>query len=460
VIRDDESSERFIEATENGINVNVFGNPEAVAVWSYIDFYFKRSDRYGHIPSEEFLLETFSTLELPSPQECFEDLCSLVKARWQRRKTEAAWETYRIDLKIDQRAALTSLSNTLIALQEQQNTNGDISFSDVALNEFIADMENLETAKGITGIPFPWPRLNEATGGIQQGDYILIYALPKSMKTWVGLYLAVHVALTGRKVLVYSREMTWETTRRRIGCILAQVDYTKFKKNLLTPAKKVEVLDAVEWFCTECEGDIQFTNIERPDGSAGGPDEVRRKIEIYKPQLVLLDSAYMLELPNAHVNPYDWKSLAVINRRCKQICKKTGVPTIAILQENERAAHKYKNTRGTASLAMNTSAIMDCDLSIRVVYRSDLEEMSLHLPAARETREKGFTIHAKAAYNFGYAHDRLWEVGDENSEGEDPGVARSGQATLKAATAKLPSMASSYRGTTSTGEPSEQSSTG
>ena len=118
-------------------------------------------------------------------------------------------------------------------------------------------------------------------------------------------------------------------------------------------------------------------------------------------------------------NAYDWKAMSLVNRQLKQIAKTTGVPMLAILQENERAAYKYKGTRGTASLAMNTSAVQDCDLTIRIVYNREKEEISLHLPASRETKDDGFTIHACACENFGYAHDKLWEVGD-GAEEEDP----------------------------------------
>jgi len=416
IVRDEDRSERFTEALNKGITSKVFGNAEARAVWSGIEFHYSRPEIFGRIPSEEYLLETYGNLELPDPQECFDDLCDLVLTRHQRRKTEKAWEIFLKESSQSHNTALHNLTTSLAAIQEQTIASTDVSFSDVAMEQTIQDMEVLANNDGLTGMPYPWARMNEITGGINPGDYILIYAMPKSMKTWVGLYIAVHIARTGRKVLVYSREMTWDTTRRRINCILAGVDYTKYKRNDLTEAERLRVLEATDWFANECPGDIQFTDLDRPDGEAGGPAEIRRKIEIYQPHLILLDSAYMLELPNNKMNAYDWKVLSLINRNCKQISKKTMIPVIAILQENERAAIQYKNTRGTASLAMNTGAIQDCDLAIRIVYNVAREELSLHLPAARETREKGFTVNAKAAYDFSYAHDRLWTVEEIDCE--------------------------------------------
>ena len=111
--------------------------------------------------------------------------------------------------------------------------------------------------------------------------------------------------------------------------------------------------------------------------------------------------------------------MSIVNRRLKQIAKTTGIPMLAILQENERSAYKYSKSRGTASLAMNTGAVMDCDVGIRLVYHKRREEISIHLAAARETTEEGFTINALAAENFNYAHDGLYTLADVQEEEEE-----------------------------------------
>lgn len=68
---------------------------------------------------------------------------------------------------------------------------------------------------------------------------------------------------------------------------------------------------------------------------------------------------------------------------------------------------------------------MDCDVGIRLVYHPKKQELSIHLAAARETTDPGFTIHAVASENFQYAHDTLYGLGDvqeaeEENEAEVP----------------------------------------
>lgn len=441
VVRDNSSPENYITATEEGITTKMFGNAEARALWSGIEYHFNRPELYGHIPSETLLKERYGDIALPTPVECMDDLCRLVQNKYIERQASSAINDYSYAVKEDPRAALSDLYASIAGIQETSLQATDKDFTELALSETVDELDSLEETSGVMGMPFPWDKLNEATGGIHAGDFILVYALPKSMKTWLGLVIAVHLARTGRNVLIYSKEMMWENVRRRVACILGQVDYRRYRKNELSSQEKARLVESLDWFQDECSGNIHFTAADKSDGTAGGPVEIRRKIEVYRPHFVLLDSAYMLEL-SGNNNPYDWKSMALVNRQLKQIAKTTGIPLLAILQENERAAFKYKGTRGTASLAMNTSAVQDCDLSIRCVYNKSRSELSLHLPAARETTDDGFTIYAHAAENFGYAHDRLWEIGEEAESTDRPAESSTAiQATID----QFESMVDSYR---------------
>ena len=69
---------------------------------------------------------------------------------------------------------------------------------------------------------------------------------------------------------------------------------------------------------------------------------------------------------------------------------------------------------------MNTGAVMDCDLGIRLVKHSKRNELSIHYAAAREVNSQGFTINAIPCENFRYAHEELHNVGDDFEEEESP----------------------------------------
>ena len=297
---------------------------------------------------------------------------------------------------------LTTLRQDLALVHEVHAAKSDIHFREVALQETVADIHRIETEDGITGLPYPWPVMNEHTGGLQPGDLALIWALPKSKKTWIGLYMIVHLFERGYRVMVYSKEMSWDNMRRRIACILGGVSYSKYKKGLLDEQEKAAILEQMDVLTAPWHGgELIFTDCDLPDGSVGGPNEIREKIETYRADAVFADSSYMLQVPGVK-DAMDWKAIAAVTRGLKQVAKTTLVPIIAIMQENEKAALKHRNSRGTASVAMYSGMVMDCDIGIRIVNNQRLNQTSLIFAACRETDFPGFTINTLLCEDFSH----------------------------------------------------------
>jgi len=426
VIRAADPAKAYDTAIEEGLTADCFGGHEARHLWTFINMWHDRIDNFGQIPSEEKLREDHTSLDLPTPLQNVKDLCRLTINASLRRKADAAFERYRAlldSLEVDAvRKAIADLHAKLGAMQEQVTKAKDASFRQQARMGVLEDWSKSTDRKGVTGMPWPWEIMNEATQGIQPGDFVMFWALPKSMKTWLGLVVASHLYKLGYRVLVYSGEMTWKIVRNRVACIVAKLDYTRFKRGQLDEYESKLFHDTMDMLeDPEFPGELIFTKATRPDGDAGGPAEIQRKIDIYKPHFVMLDSAYMLEVKDNSDNPYDWKSLSLVNRRIKQICSSTGIPMLAIFQENERQALKYKNTRGTASMAMNTLAVADCDVGARLIYNKKEGEISIHLSAARETTIEGFTIFAHAASNFEVNPERrrMWTIDDVGGGDDD-----------------------------------------
>lgn len=426
----------FELAQKQGIRFTVFGSLEARALWSKLEAHYTRPSNFGHIPSEASIREAFPTLELPQPVENFTDLCRKVIDGWAKRESQKYVDEFLGTLTTDTPLAITELYERLGTLQEQTRASTDVSYREVAMSETLDDLNKITSGDGLTGMPWPWTKLNADTGGIHHGDFIMVWALPKSMKTWWGLIVVANLFAAGKRVLIYSKEMLWDSMRTRINCLLAKVDYDAWKHGNLSMQQKMRLLEVVEKMSDPSHtGELFFTNADRPDGSPGGPNDIRRKIDMYKPHIVMLDSSYMLEMPNAGGKAVDWNQLALVSRQLKQVAKTSKVPMIAILQENERAALKYTKSRGTASIAMNSGAVMDCDVGLRLVIHTKLSELSIHYAACRETKAKGFTIHALPCYNFEFSGTHLHNVGDDSDEEEKKNAA----SDAKDKTKKMPS---------------------
>lgn len=412
-------NEMFDQARDRGLRFEVFGTMDGRNLWAKVESHYTRQHNFGHVPSEQEIRETMPTLELAAPVENFQDLCQKVLDSWSRREADKYLQEFLNNVPEDVPGAITALYGKLGQLQERARSSKDVHYRSVAKQQTLDDLDQVIKGAGMTGMPFPWERMNIDTGGIQPGDFILVWALPKSMKTWFGLIVAAHLFNAGRRVLIYSKEMRWESIRTRIVCLIAKVDYEAYRRGRITPEMRQAVVDVVDRTTDEgFGGELFFTDADRSDGSPGGPDDIRRKIDQYQPQFVMLDSSYMLELPDIKSNALDWKALAIVSRQLKQIAKTTKIPMLAILQENERAAMKYTKSRGTASIAMNSGAVMDCDLGLRLVRNKRLNELSVHYAACRETAASGFTIAAIPCTNFDYVGEHLHGVGDDSDEEE------------------------------------------
>jgi hypothetical protein len=422
VVKGDEPKKLYDDAQKYGVRYETLASEEAKNIWAKIDAHVSRPENPGYIPSLDTLKELIPTLDLPTPQENFFDICEKVRHAYLRRRTDQYVQNYMLMVRENPANAVAKLHRDLTILQEQFAVSTDMNFKESALKEIIAELDSGTMNSGITGMPWPWERLNLDTQGIQYGDFIMVWALPKSMKTWLGLVVSAHLFKQGYRVMIYSKEMTWKVVRNRIACILTGVNYNDFKRNQLSPEQQHEMFLEIERLSSAAHsGQMHFTQADRMDGSVGGPEEIRRKVEVYNPDFVMLDSSYMLEMPNAQGNALDWKNLSAVTRALKQISKSSiratgGVAIMAIFQENEQQAIKFKNTRGTASLAMNKGAVADCDIGLRLIINKKRKELSIHYAVARECEGEGFTINAIPCVNFEYCGDHLWQVGDDYSE--------------------------------------------
>jgi len=414
IVRADSPAEAYESAQKRGIRPELFGTIEAKTIWARIDAHYTRVENFGHIPSEEYLREIFPAIDLPTPLDNFGDLCSRVRDGYVRRRADALIEEFEQYVRDDAPKALSEFCTQLTALQEECAPDSDVDFKKVALGEMADYLTRTNETEGLTGLPWPWTRMNADTQGMQPGDFILVWAAPKGMKTFWGLIVCAHLFQQGYSVLIYSKEMTWDSLRNRLVCILAKIDYDRLRKGRLSDDEQLRALAAVEYLSRpEHRGRLMFTQADRLDGGLGGPAEIRRKIDTYRPDFVLLDSSYMLELPNARGSALDWTNLTTIMKAIKQIAKSTKCRIMAITQENETQALKAKGSRGTTSLAFNKMAVMDCDLGINLVLNRKKCELSIRYAVMREGKGEGFTINALPCENFEYTGDHLWQVGDD-----------------------------------------------
>ena len=120
---------------------------------------------------------------------------------------------------------------------------GDTGASDALINcdTIIRQYEGgfnafLDPSKRIKGLSTGYLKLDEMTGGLHEGELIILAARPSMGKTALALNIAQHITTNAhdpRTVAVFSLEMSKESLLTRMICAGARVDQQKFRAGYL-----------------------------------------------------------------------------------------------------------------------------------------------------------------------------------------------------------------------------------
>jgi replicative DNA helicase len=104
----------------------------------------------------------------------------------------------------------------------------------------------MESGRGIVGIPSGFHDLDRMTGGFKDSDLIIVAGRPAMGKTsWI-LNVALHAALEAQKtVAIFSLEMSKEQLTERLLTEQAQIDAQRMHRGLLTEAEFDRVSSAL-----------------------------------------------------------------------------------------------------------------------------------------------------------------------------------------------------------------------
>ena len=106
----------------------------------------------------------------------------------------------------------------------------------------------LDTSKRIKGISTGFLKFDEMTGGLREGELIILAARPAMGKTALALNIAQHVATNAgnpKAVAVFSLEMSKESLLTRMLCAAARVDQQRFRAGYLNGEERRALQEAM-----------------------------------------------------------------------------------------------------------------------------------------------------------------------------------------------------------------------
>ena len=198
--------------------------------------------------------------------------------------------------------------------------------------EFDRDEYLLPVGKFFTGVSI----LDEATGGINDGDLVYIVGRPQDGKTTFLLHLIARWFWEGKTVLVVSNEIPWRDMLFKIDSILAGIPVSERRSGKFTEESKLK-LKLLQYLAKRLPNKIIV-----PKHPVRTSIEIQSLMRLYKPDIVCIDGAYLMSNNPASEALGDWKEMAAVSRDLKQTANTLETPIIGVVQANRGAAETDK----------------------------------------------------------------------------------------------------------------------
>lgn len=305
-------------------------------------------------------------------------------------------------------------------LQVRSETTSSV---DVDTNDYSDDMFDLlrwrtDNPGTLRGIPTGFAGIDYATGGWQPDQFIVVMGLPKSLKSSVLLYMALHAQQQAMRVTFLGFEMTNEEQGERAFALMAQVSLTKLRNGTCNPQEWKRVVRARnEW--RERRSMTISMDIENAMTVSG----VRAKILDTQPDIVFIDAAYLMQSEIRGIDQTSPGAMTDVARSLKQLAQATRIPIVVSVQASQTRA---SGGRLNAGSAMYTQAWrQSCDVLLgserantdeEVLAKNGAVTILLKVLASRSGPYAESAI--EWDWNSGYVDEQL-AVGSMPTDGDD-----------------------------------------
>ncbi len=232
-------------------------------------------------------------------------------------------------------------------------------------------------AKGITGIPSGYKKLDEMTSGFQNGDLIVLAARPSMGKTALALSLGANAAHEDKTVGIFSLEMSAEQLTLRMLSSESGIPHHHIRNATISSQEWLEL--------TSVAGRMAQMKLFIDDTPMLSVMDLRTKARKLKAEhkldFLIVDYLQLLHSSKKHENRH--QEVSEISRSLKALAKEIGVPIVALSQLS-RAVDSRMDKRPMLSDLRESGAIeQDADI-IMFLYRDVVYNPETENPALSE----------------------------------------------------------------------------
>lgn len=216
----------------------------------------------------------------------------------------------------------------------------------------------------VTGLSSPFPDLDNYTSGFQNSELIILAARPSMGKTSLGLNMALHGALTGKKIAFFSLEMSREQVLMRLLASAGKVNLSQLMNGQLSDKQWSQLITAA--------AKLSELDLYIDDSSTLSPYEVRAKARRLKSKhgldMIIIDYLQIMRLPEKTESRE--REVSEISRLLKAFSKELQIPVMALSQLNRGVEGRSNRRPILSDLRESGSIEQDADV-IMMLYRED-----------------------------------------------------------------------------------------
>jgi replicative DNA helicase len=242
------------------------------------------------------------------------------------------------------------------------------------------------------GIPLPFARAQELTGGFMPGEMIVLAARPSNGKTALMLNFCLYALSSGARVGIVSLEMRARDLMSRMASMSLDIRAQKFRNRTLTPEDRRAILE----FCQRFEA-LPLRMWDEPEFS---PARMRAVVKAWKRQLggldfLVIDYLQLLESDQSdgRMSYTREQEVAKISKAIKRLALQENLPVMILAQLNRQAEKDAKPM--LSHLRESGSLEQDADFVLFLSFwdpRTPGDEVEIDLDIAKGRSSQTGTI--------------------------------------------------------------------
>lgn len=218
------------------------------------------------------------------------------------------------------------------------------------------------------GLPTGFNKLDDLTGGMHGGQFILLAARPSVGKTACAINILQHLTLhpkQRRTAAMFSLEMSAPVLLTRMLCAIARVDSYKFRQGYLNAAERQKLQEAL----FELTNAHLFINDSGAMSMADISKEIRLMVKEHGIHIAVIDYLGLINPPGRSENRN--QEISLITRQAKLLAKELNIPILMLCQLSRQTERRGDPRPILSDLRDSGSIEQDADV-VAFIFREEM----------------------------------------------------------------------------------------